>query len=95
MELIETAAKSMGRAGVTIPVPQVIVKFLSRIVDMVPALRASAPSLTRDRARDIWPDRWVVDSGMFREATGWACAVELEQAIDSAREFYRRGGLVG
>lgn len=95
MELIETAAKSMGRHGVTIPIPQIIVKFLSRIVDMVPALRASAPSLTRDRARDIWPDRWVVDSGMFREATGWACTVGLEQAIDSAREFYRCHGLVG
>lgn len=91
-ELINTAARSVGGRGITMPVPQVVVKFLSLIVDAVPSLRASTPSLTRDRARDIWPDRWVVDSTAFRMATGWTCRLELPHAIDSARDSYTRQG---
>lgn len=91
-ELIKTAAQSVGGRGITMPVPQVLVKFLSLIVDAVPSLRASTPSLTRDRARDIWPDRWVVDSTAFRKATGWTCRLELPHAIESARDSYARQG---
>lgn len=93
-ELINAAARSVGGRGLTMPVPQIVVKFLSVIVDAVPSLRASAPSLTRDRARDIWPDRWVVDSAAFRKATGWTCRLELPHAIDSARDSYIRRGVL-
>lgn len=94
-ELIETAARSVGGRGVTLPVPQIFIKLLSLVVDAVPSLRTSAPSLTRDRARDIWPDRWVVDSSAFRQATGWTCRLDLTNAIATARDSYAREGLLG
>lgn len=93
-ELIHSAASSMGGRGITLPVPQIVIKILSMFVDAVPSLRATAPSLTRDRVRDIWPDRWVVDSAAFRTASGWTCRVELPAAITSAREHYTRAGLL-
>lgn len=93
-ELINAAARSLGGRGITMPVPQIAVKFLSWIVDAAPSLRASVPSLTRDRARDIWPDRWVVDSTAFRKTTGWTCRLELPDAIQSARDFYLRCGVL-
>lgn len=93
-ELINTVAKSIRSRGVTIPLPQIVVKLCSMLVDSIPALRDAAPSLTRDRIRDIWPDRWVVDSTAFRKATGWSCRLDLSDAIESARDYYAGQGLL-
>lgn len=87
LELISTAAHVGGNRGLTLRLPQVAIKCLSRIVDAVPALRASAPSLTRDRALDIWADRWVVDSGLFRRETGWQATLSLRQSLQNAYDF--------
>jgi nucleoside-diphosphate-sugar epimerase len=93
-ELINAAAQTTNGRGVTIPVPQVIIKCFSLIVDTVPKLRASAPSLTRDRARDIWEDRWVVDSARFRQITRWKSSRSLEYSLQSAHDFYVRTGML-
>jgi nucleoside-diphosphate-sugar epimerase len=91
-ELIRTAALATNGRGVTIPLPQVIIKCFSLVVDAVPSLRASAPSLTRDRARDIWEDRWVVDSTCFRQTTCWKSTRSLQYSLQSAHDFYVRAG---
>lgn len=89
-ELIETAARAARANGVTIPLPVFLVKALSLLVDSVPALRQAAPSLTRDRAREIWADRWVVDSTAFRLATGWASRQGLARALGDAHSHLER-----
>ena len=67
---------------------------MAAIVDAVPSLRAETPSLTRDRAREIWPDRWVVDSSAFKRASGWNPSISLDEAILSAcRNFQKQGKL--
>lgn len=91
-ELIASAAKAARAAGVTLPVPLAFVKAMSLVIDSVPALRRSAPSLTRDRAREIWPDRWVVDSSAFRSATGWKSTQNLDEALSAAHAHYVREG---
>jgi nucleoside-diphosphate-sugar epimerase len=93
-ELIRTAALTTNARGVTIPMPQVIIKCFSLIVDAVPKLRESAPSLTRDRARDIWEDRWIVDSSLFRRTTHWKSARDLRHSLQSAHDFYVRTGML-
>jgi nucleoside-diphosphate-sugar epimerase len=93
-ELIHTAAMTAKGRGITIPVPQLIIKCFSLIVDAVPKLRESAPSLTRDRARDIWEDRWVVDSSLFRRTTGWKSTRDLRQTLQSAHDFYVQTGML-
>jgi nucleoside-diphosphate-sugar epimerase len=89
-QLIETAARAARARGVTLPLPIFLVKALSVLVDAVPALRRSAPSLTRDRAREIWPDRWVVDSSAFRQATGWSSNRSLSQALEDAHRHLQK-----
>ncbi len=89
-ELIETAARAARAGGVTLPLPVFFMKALSLLVDSVPALRQAAPSLTRDRAREIWADRWVVDSTAFRQATGWASRQGLVQALGDAHSHWER-----
>jgi nucleoside-diphosphate-sugar epimerase len=93
-DLIDTAAQAVGGRGVTLPVPLSLVKLASLLVDSIPALRKSAPSLTRDRAKEIWPDRWVVDSSAFRTATGWRSRHSLSHALHSACEFFSKEGLL-
>lgn len=94
LELINTAARAARGRGITLPVPQIVIKMLSLLVDAIPSLRAAAPSLTRDRAREIWPDRWVVDSTAFRGATGWCSRQDLSQALLAAYESFASEGLV-
>lgn len=91
-ELIETAARAAGGRGVTVPIPIALVKAMSLLVDAVPSLRRSAPSLTRDRAKEIWPNRWVVDSSAFRRATGWRSRRNLAEALQGAFGHYVREG---
>lgn len=91
-ELIGAAATSIKGKGITVPVPQVCVQLLSVIVDAMPALRAQTPSLTKDRAREIWPARWVVDGSRFEEFTGWRARTSLQEAMQSAHDHYVRDG---
>jgi hypothetical protein len=93
-ELIAGAAVAVGGRGVTMPVPEAFVRGLSFLVDAVPALREKTPSLTRDRARDIWADRWVVSSRKFFQCTGWTSRRGLAEALQSACDAYRREGLL-
>lgn len=91
-ELIDTAARAAGGKGVTLPIPIAVVKAMSLLVDSIPSLRRSAPSLTRDRAKEIWADRWVVDSTAFRRATGWQSRQDLDEALNGAFRHYVREG---
>ncbi|MFZ9964397.1 MAG: NAD-dependent epimerase/dehydratase family protein [Terrimicrobiaceae bacterium] len=91
-ELIDTAARTARGKGVTLPIPITVVKAMSLLVDSIPALRRSAPSLTRDRAKEIWADRWVVDSSAFRKATGWKNRHDLAETLREAFGHYVREG---
>lgn len=91
-DLIDTAAQATGGRGITLPVPLSFVRMASFVVDSIPAFRKSAPSLTRDRAKEIWPDRWVVDSSAFRSATGWRSHYSLSHALQSACDFLTKDG---
>lgn len=65
VDLITTACRISGRPPHIVHLPSAVIRILSAIVDAVPALRTTAPSLTRDRVREIFADRWVVDSTEF------------------------------
>lgn len=86
-ELISSAARAVGGKGITLPVPMPVVRLMAAVIDAIPSLRAAAPSLTRDRAREIWPDRWAVDSSAFRLLSGWHPSISLDEALLSACKF--------
>lgn len=88
--LISSAAQAVGGKGITLPVPMLVVRLMAAVVDAIPPLRTEAPSLTRDRAKEIWPDRWVVDSSAFRRLSGWSPAVSLDEALHSAWRHYQK-----
>jgi len=91
-DLLSSAARAVGGNGVTLPVPMPLVRLLAAVVDAIPSLREATPSLTRDRAREIWPDRWVVDSSAFRRLSGWSPSIPLDEALLSACRYYQERG---
>lgn len=90
--LIAAAAAAGRWRGVTLPLPQVTVRLLSLLVDAIPPLRNRTPSLTRDRAREISPDRWVVDGAPFSRATGWQARRSLQETMQATHDYYVREG---
>ncbi len=93
-QLIQTAAAVMGRAGRTVPLPHLLMRGVSAAVDAVPALRDAAPSLTRDRVREIFPDRWVVDGGEFRARFAPGPFATLHDTLAETHAWYVRAGLL-
>ncbi len=94
LDLIETAAAVLHRRGRSLPVPHALVRALSAVVDAVPSLRAAAPSLTRDRAREIFADRWVIDGAEFQRRFAPGPFANLHDTLAETAAWYARAGLL-
>ena len=93
-ELIATAADVINAKGVTLSVPQFAIQLASLAIDAVPAWRAAAPSLGRDRVREILPSRWVSDGQPFAEQFGWHPSKTLRQTLAETAEWLRKEGKI-
>ncbi len=91
-DLIRIAAGLEGRSGFSLPLAGPLLRLASRIVDGVPALRAGAPSLTRDRVREIFADRWVVDASCFQFHLTDGSFAGLDETLAAARDWYVKTG---
>jgi hypothetical protein len=74
--------------------PHFFMRGISALVDAVPTLRAAAPSLTRDRAREIFPDRWVIDGAEFRSRFAPGPFATLRETLEETYASYLRSGLL-
>lgn len=93
-ELIATAAEVIHARGVTLSVPQAAIRLASLVIDAVPAWRAAAPSLGRDRVREILPARWVSDGEPFSRQFGWRPAKSLRQTLAETAAWLRKEGKI-
>jgi nucleoside-diphosphate-sugar epimerase len=90
--MILEARRSLNRRGILLRVPQPLLRVVSQVVDRVPVFRNAVPLLTRDRAREIWPDRWVVSSAKFQQSFGWHPKADLTSTINETRDWYVKSG---
>ena len=93
-ELMLTAGKVSGKKGALLPVPQMLLKPVAFASKFIPAIGEKVPSLTADRAREIWPNRWVIDPDPFHAATGWRGRATLEDTLARTLAWFQREGLV-
>jgi nucleoside-diphosphate-sugar epimerase len=91
-ELISTSAHVLGVLGVTLPIPQTLIQLASFLIDAVPTWRAAAPSIGRDRVREIMPDRWVCDSSPFSKRFDWSTQGSLENTLRSTADWFKKEG---
>ncbi|MFM7374956.1 MAG: hypothetical protein ACKO39_07385, partial [Chthoniobacterales bacterium] len=89
-----TAGRVSGRTGALLPVPQTLLKPVAFASKFIPAIGEKVPSLTPDRAREIWANRWVIDPEPFHEATGWRDRATLEDTLARTLAWFQREGLV-
>ncbi len=93
-ELMLTAGQVSGKKGTLLPVPQILLKPVAFASKFIPVIGEKVPSLTADRAREIWPNRWVIDPDPFHAATGWRGRATLEDTLARTLAWFRREGLV-
>jgi nucleoside-diphosphate-sugar epimerase len=93
-ELMLTAGQVSGKQGRLLPVPQFLLKPVAFASKFIPAIGEKVPSLTADRAREIWPNRWVIDPDPFHEATGWRGQATLEDTLARTLAWFQREKLV-
>jgi hypothetical protein len=70
------------------------VRAVSLLVDAAPPLRAAAPGLTRDRVREIFPDRWVLDGREFHTRFADGPFATLRDTLAATHAWYARAGLL-
>jgi len=90
--LLTTAAKVAQKKGILVKVPQPFLKMVAKAVDAVPAWRAAVPSLSGDRAKEIWPNRWVVSSKKFSDGFSWVAGEGLLKALQDTYAWYVKNG---
>lgn len=92
--LMRSAARASGRRGALLPVPQALLRPVAFASRFIPAISEKVPSLTPDRAREIWADRWVVDGEPFARMTGWRGSATLDDTLAGTLAWLEREGLV-
>ena len=93
-DLMLAAGKVSGKKGALVPVPQFLLKPVALASRFIPVIGEKVPSLTPDRAREIWADRWVIDGKPFEAASGWRGSAALEDTLARTLLWLRREGLV-
>lgn len=91
-ELLTSVARTSHRTGLILSVPEALLRGITWIVDSVPMWRARIPNLTVDRAKDLWPNRWVVSSQAFQERFRWRPFENLHHTLQQTRDWYVRTG---
>jgi len=92
--LITTAAAAAEKKGVLLKVPQTLLKGIAKAIDAVPAWREAIPSLSGDRAQEIWPDRWVVSSQKFADEFSWQAKPDLLKTLKETHDWYQQTGQI-
>ena len=93
-ELIATAAQVIGARGMTMALPQFAIRLASLLIDAIPSWRVAAPSLGRDRVREILPSRWVSDGKPFAEHFSWKPTKNLRQTLAETAEWLKANGKI-
>jgi nucleoside-diphosphate-sugar epimerase len=93
-ELLSVAAEVLGCRGVSLPVPQAVIRMAALAIDLVPAWREAAPSLGRDRVREILPPRWIADGAAFAERFGWQPRRGLAETLRETAEWLKAQGKI-
>ncbi|MBY0372330.1 NAD-dependent epimerase/dehydratase family protein [bacterium] len=93
-ELLSNAAAVSGRPSRVVWVPQPLLKLASRLIDTIPTWRATIPSLSVDRAKEIWPKRWVVSAAAFERDFGWRAKTSFRQSLEQTRAWYLQTGQI-
>lgn len=90
--LLKSAARVSEKRGMIVTVPHSVLWGVSRVIDTIPTWRATVPSLSVDRAKEIWPRRWVISSKAFQSRFGWKPNEDFLTTLNDTRDWYVKSG---
>jgi hypothetical protein len=82
----------MNRPARLLKIPQPVIWGISQVVGNIPALSKAIPNLSKDRAREIWPDKWVVSPQFFKDTFGWEGKTALKTSLEETFDWYVKSG---
>ncbi len=92
LDLVQTATRLCNRTPYVLRLPSPAIRLVATVIDAIPPLRSAAPSLTRDRVREIYADRWVIDSSEFQTHFLQTPASSLESTLTQTRDWLKAHG---
>ncbi|MFZ4116787.1 MAG: NAD-dependent epimerase/dehydratase family protein [Chthoniobacterales bacterium] len=87
VELLETTAAVVKAHGITLRLPHAVIQLISAIADRIPRLREALPSLGRDRVKEIFEKRWVVDGSAFEQDFEWKATASLCETLKQTASY--------
>lgn len=90
LELLETTAAVLGARGINVRLPHAMIQLISTVADRIPSLREALPSLGRDRVKEIFEQRWVIDGAEFERAFSWKATTSLAQALEQTAFWFKK-----
>ncbi|MDH4469948.1 MAG: NAD(P)-dependent oxidoreductase [Verrucomicrobiae bacterium] len=88
--LLKTTAEIIHASGITLPLPHALIRCISRVADLVPTLREALPSLGRDRVKEIFEQRWVIDGKPFERDFQWKAQKDLRETLQETAIWLER-----
>lgn len=92
--LLRGSAEAAQVKGALVRIPQVALKLVSKVIDQIPPLREAVPSLSGDRAQEVWPERWVVSSKKFSDTFQWNARQSLSEVLTDTYRWYLDQGVL-
>lgn len=80
-ELITTAASLLKKRAPLLRLPLPILRLAATLSTRFPSIGEKVPSLMPDRARELFEDRWLVDSSRFRQDFPWTPRQSVADAL--------------
>ncbi len=89
-DILREAARACSVKSRIWVVPQGLLRLVSQVIDTIPTWRTTIPTLSVDRAKEIWPDRWEVNSKAFERDFVWSAKTSFRDSVQSSRDWYVR-----
>jgi dihydroflavonol-4-reductase len=89
-DILKEAARACSVKSRILVVPQGLLRLVSQVIDTIPTWRTTIPTLSVDRAKEIWPDRWEVSSKAFERDFVWSAKTSFRESVQSSRDWYVR-----
>ncbi|MBI4859583.1 MAG: NAD-dependent epimerase/dehydratase family protein [Candidatus Riflebacteria bacterium] len=90
--IADTIASSVRRPLVRVAVPAWTLAAVGTVAELVAGLAGRAPTLNRQKVRELTAPHWCLDVNKARRVLGYRQAVSLESGIDETARWYRERG---
>lgn len=88
-EVLDRLAAAVGRTGVRVRIPAVLLRGAAAVSEAVARARGEPAILDRDKAREVLAPGWVCETEGARRELGYEAAIPLDEGLRETAAWYR------